>query len=252
MGRAMAQNSDLSTRGEPVPDHVRASRRQQLKRAVRKFLLFLFVVSALPVALIPLYAVIDPPVTTVMVLKRLGGAPIDMSWRPIEDISPQLVRAVMMGEDARFCAHGGVDWIEMKAALARAEDGGRLRGASTITMQTVKNLFLWNGRSWIRKGLELPLALYADLVLGKRRIMEIYLNIVEWDTGVYGAEAASRNHFGVSARQLSAAQSARLAAILPAPEARDPARPGRRTRELAATIAARAARSGGYVDCVLD
>lgn len=248
----MAQSSDLSTRGEPVPDHVRARRRQQLKGAVRKIVLFFVFVAALPIVLAPLYAVVDPPVGTVMLLKRLGGAPIEKSWRPIDDISPQLVRAVMMGEDARFCAHGGVDWIEVKAALDRADGGGRLRGASTITMQTVKNLFLWNGRSWIRKGLELPLALYADFVLGKRRIMEIYLNIVEWDTGVYGAEAASRNHFGVSAKQLTAGQSARLAAILPAPEARDPTRPGRRTRDLAATIAARAARSGGYVGCVLD
>jgi monofunctional biosynthetic peptidoglycan transglycosylase len=119
-------------------------------------------------------------------------------------------------------------------------------------MQTVKNLFLWTGRSWVRKGLEVPLALYADLVLSKRRIMEIYLNIVEWDAGIYGAEAAAERYFGVAASRLSAAHAARLAAVLPAPDTRDAASPGPGTTRIARSIAARAARSGAYVGCVLQ
>jgi monofunctional biosynthetic peptidoglycan transglycosylase len=132
------------------------------------------------------------------------------------------------------------------------DEDGRFRGASTITMQTVKNLFLWTGRDWVRKAVEAPLALYADAVLPKRRIVEIYLNIAEWDTGIYGAGAAAQHYFGVAAEDLSAAQSARLAAILPSPETRDAAKPGPQTRRIARRIAARAAQSGPYVACVLD
>jgi len=207
------------------------------------------VVAALPLLLLPLYALIDPPVTTVMLWKRLGGAPIQKSWVDLRQISPHLVRAVLSSEDARFCDHRGIDWVEVQKALD--DDDGRLRGASTITMQTVKNLFLWTGRSWIRKALEAPLALYAELFLSKQRVMEIYLNIAEWGAGLYGAEAAAAHFFGVPSANLTAAQSARLAAILPAPEARDAAAPGPQTRRIAERIAARAAKSGPYVACVL-
>ena len=207
------------------------------------------VVAALPLLLLPLYALIDPPITAVMFWRSLGGASIEKSWADLDRISPHLVRAVLISEDARFCEHRGIDWVEVQKALD-VEDG-RLRGASTITMQTVKNLFLWTGRSWIRKALEVPLALYAELLLSKKRIMEIYLNIAEWDTGLYGAEAAAERFFGVAAADLSPAQSARLAAILPAPEARDAANPGPQTQRIAERIAARAAKSGPYVTCVL-
>ena len=206
--------------------------------------------AALPFALLPLYAVVDPPVTTVMLLKRLRGAPIDKKWAGLDAISPHLVRAVLSSEDARFCEHRGIDWVEVQNALD--DEDGRIRGASTITMQTVKNLFLWTGRAWIRKAAEVPLALYAELVLSKRRIMEIYLNIVEWDTGVYGAAAAAQHYFGEPPAELSLTQAARLAAILPAPETRDAADPGPGTRRLARTIAARAEQSGPYVACVLE
>ena len=153
------------------------------------------ILCVLPLLLIPLYSVLDPPITTVMLAKALGGAGVDKDWAAIEDISPNLVRAVITSEDARFCAHHGIDWVEVQNAMD--DEDGRFRGASTITMQTVKNLFLWTGRGWIRKAIEAPLALYADLVLSKRRIMEIYLNVVEWDTGVYGAAAASSHYFHV-------------------------------------------------------
>ena len=131
------------------------------------------------------------------------------------------MRAVITSEDQRFCLHHGIDWVEVQNALD--DEDGRFRGASTITMQTMKNLFLWTGRSWIRKALEAPLALYAELFLSKRRIMEIYLNIVEWDEGVYGAGAAAQHYFHVPASQLGARQSALLAAVLPSPATRDAA-----------------------------
>ncbi|WP_246206416.1 monofunctional biosynthetic peptidoglycan transglycosylase [Propylenella binzhouense] len=242
----------MSTRGEIAPNHVRRRRRGLLGRVLRRIAWLLALLVIAPFALLPLYRAVDPPVTTVMVLKRIGGAPIDQTWVPMAEISPRLVRAVMMAEDARFCAHSGIDWIEMRNALSDAEDGGRVRGASTITMQLVKNLFLSTGRSYLRKAFEIPLAAYADVVLGKRRTMEIYLNVVEWGPGVYGAEAAARHHFGISAKALSATQAARLAAVLPAPLARDPAKPGRGTRVAASRIAARAAKAGAYDDCVLD
>ncbi len=209
------------------------------------------VIVVVPLVLLPVYSLVDPPITTVMIAKRIAGASIVKTWRPIEAISPHLVRAVIVAEDARFCAHSGIDWRQVEEVLLDSENGGALRGASTITMQTVKNLFLWSGRSWLRKGLEVPLALYADAVLSKRRILEIYLNVAEWDKGVYGAEAAARHHFGVSARRLGAIQAARLAATLPAPRLRDPARPGRTTARLAGIYAERAAAAGPYVACVL-
>jgi monofunctional biosynthetic peptidoglycan transglycosylase len=199
-----------------------------------------------PLALLPLYSVVDPPITTVMLTKALGGAGIDKDWVGIEEISPRLVRAVIASEDQRFCVHFGIDWVEVQNALD--DEDGRFRGASTITMQTVKNLFMWTGRSWVRKGLEAPLALYAELFLSKRRIMEIYLNVVEWDVGVYGAEAAARHYFGVPASKLSSTQAARLAAVLPSPATRDAANPGPGTERIARRIAARS--PGADAGCI--
>ena len=228
----------------------RARGRSRLGKVLCRALVVAAILFALPFLLLPIYRVVNPPITTVMLWKALGGAGIEKSWAGLDEISPHLVRSVLSSEDARFCEHRGIDWVELQKALD--DEDGRMRGASTITMQTVKNLFLWTGRAWIRKALEAPLALYAELVLPKRRIMEIYLNIAEWGTGVYGAAAAAEHHFGVSPAKLSAAQSARLAAILPAPETRDAARPGPQTRRTAQRIAARAAKSGPYVRCVLD
>lgn len=236
--RARAPRRSARRRGSP------------LWRALRSVIVAVLVLLALPLLLLPIYAVANPPASTVMMWKALGGAGIDKDWADLDDISPRLVRAVLSSEDARFCSHDGIDWVEVEKAFD--DDDGRFRGASTITMQTVKNLFLWTGRDWIRKALELPLSLYAELVLPKRRIMEIYLNIVEWDTGVYGAGAAAEHYFGVPPSKLSGEQAARLAAILPAPETRDAAKPGPQTRRIARRIAARAAQSGPYAACVLD
>jgi monofunctional biosynthetic peptidoglycan transglycosylase len=243
----MAESSIRS--GREATRRASPRRRSGLRRALRPVLFAAGILLALPLLLLPLYRFVNPPVTTVMLWKALGGAGLQKNWADLGEISPHLVRSVLSSEDARFCEHRGIDWVELGKAL---DADGRMRGASTITMQTVKNLFLWTGRAWVRKALEAPLALYAELVLPKRRIMEIYLNIAEWDTGVYGAAAAAEHHFGVAPGKLSAGQAARLAAILPAPESRNAAKPGPQTRRTAERIAARAARSGAYVTCVLS
>jgi monofunctional biosynthetic peptidoglycan transglycosylase len=244
----MAQLAGMSSTGA-VERRRRTPRRSALRRAVRLAAFALLAILFVPVALLPVYAIVNPPFGTVMLWKALAGASIDKDWTPLERISPHLIRAVLSAEDARFCAHDGIDFVELQNAL---EDGdGRLRGASTLTMQTVKNLFLWSNRDYVRKGLEAPLAFYADLVLSKRRIMEIYLNIAEWGDGVYGAEAAARRHFNVSAADLSASRAALLAAVLPSPLTRDAGHPSEAVRRAARRIAARAEQSGAYVGCVL-
>jgi monofunctional biosynthetic peptidoglycan transglycosylase len=211
--------------------------------AVRRVVLILV---AIPLVLVPVYLVV-PPVSTLMVWSRLYG-PVYRDWVPFDDISPQLVAAVVMSEDGRFCTHYGVDWQELGKVIDDSD--GPSRGASTIPMQTVKNLFLWTSRSYIRKGFEIPLALYADAVWSKRRTMEIYLNVVEWGPNVFGAEAASRYYFKRSARQLTLQQAALLTAALPNPDARNPARPTRNLQALAGRIAARARQAGDYIRCL--
>lgn len=245
----MAEMSEVSSEAGPPAAPQRS--RGRGRRLLRAVLLTLLVLIVVPYGLVPLYAVVNPPVSAVMLWNGLGGAGIRQEWRGLDAISPHLVRAVMTAEDARFCSHRGLDLIEVNAALDRAGRGAGLRGASTISMQTVKNLFLWSGRTWLRKGLEVPLALWADLVLGKKRMMEFYLNVAEWGEGIYGAEAAAQFYFGLPAADLGPGQSAQLAAILPAPTSRDAARPGPRTAEAARRIARRAAASGAYVGCVL-
>ena len=226
----------------------RSKPRTRLRRALQPLWLLLLILVLSPLVLVPLYAFVNPPVTTVMLLKGLTGAGIDKTWTDIEEVSPRLVRAVVGSEDQRFCSHHGIDWVEVQNALD--DEDGRFRGASTITMQTVKNLFLWTGRSWIRKGLEAPLALYAELFLSKRRIMEIYLNIVEWDSGVYGAGAASRHYFRTSPLNLTDDEVARLAAVLPSPEHRDAAKPGPGTARIARRIAARIPMMSAETACI--
>ena len=176
--------------------------------------------------LVPLYAYV-PPVSTVMIGRWLTGKPVTRIWKPLEQISPNLVRAVIAAEDARFCSHAGVDWVEVGHALEDADDVEGLRGASTIAMQTAKNLFLWPGRQFIRKGLEVPLAYYLNLMWTKRRLIEVYLNVAEWGpNGEFGAEAGARRAFHKSAANLLPSEAALLAAVLPNPKLRNAARPG--------------------------
>jgi monofunctional biosynthetic peptidoglycan transglycosylase len=173
---------------------------------------------------------IDPPTTAVHIQRRLQAWIHSTPYRerykfiPLSQISPDLQHAVIAAEDARFYQHHGFDWHEIEIAAEDDLEGGRTRGASTITQQLVKNLFFGTGRSVLRKGAEFTLVPVAELVLGKRRILEIYLNVVEWGPGIYGAEPACRYYYGAAARNVDREQAARLAAILPAPLKRRPER----------------------------
>lgn len=218
---------------------------------LRRAIVALVAVALLPVVLTVVYLPsFVHPVSVPMLGDLLSFRGYDRRWVPIEDISPNLVHSVIMSEDGQFCRHHGVDFGELKGVVNDALAGEPTRGASTIPMQTVKNLFLWNSRSFVRKAIEAPLALYFDLVLPKRRIMEIYLNIAEWGPGIYGAEAAAQFHFRKPAKNLNSRESALLAVTLPNPILRNPARPSPGLRRLAARIQRLAANSGGYVGCV--
>ncbi len=190
------------------------------------------------------------PVSTLMVGQWLGGKTLTREWISIDDISPVLVHSVMMSEDGRFCSHHGVDWREVGNVFEAVVDGEKPRGASTLSMQVVKNLYLWPGRSYLRKALEVPLALMVDLIWSKKRTMEIYLNIAEWGPGIFGIEAASRHHFKRSAKRLSRRQAALLAVTLPNPIKRNPARPRRKLAKHGRLIERRARQAGAYVKCV--
>lgn len=184
------------------------------------------------------FRVVDPGKTPIMVVRSLLGEPVDQHWVPLERISPRLLQAVVASEDARFCLHRGIDYGALRAAIEDTRRGNP-RGGSTITMQVVKNLFLWPQRSYLRKGLELPLALAIDFLWPKRRILEVYLNIAEWGPGIYGAEVASRRAFGKPASRLTSSEAARLAVSLPNPAERDAGEPDDTVERLAARLEAR-------------
>jgi monofunctional biosynthetic peptidoglycan transglycosylase len=222
-----------------------------LRKWLRRFVIAIIVVAAIPAGLTFVYAIPGVhPISTLMLKDLVTGQSYDRQWVPLDAISPHLTYAVIMSEDGQFCRHDGIDWGELNAVIDDALAGEETRGASTITMQSVKNLFLWQGRSFIRKAIEAPLALYFDAILSKRRIMEIYLNIVEWGPGIYGAEAAAQYHFKRPASKLSARQGALLAVSLPNPLHRHPAHPDLGLRRLASLILRRTARSGDYVKCL--
>ncbi len=212
-----------------------------MRRFLRRLILWLLiVVVALPLAYLAVFRFVPIPGTPLMVLRAIDGEDWRREWRSIDTMSPHLLRAVIASEDARFCQHGGFDLNQIEAAVADYAEGGRLRGASTISMQTAKNLFLWPGRSFLRKGLEAWLTLLVEATWSKRRIMEAYLNVVEFGPGIYGAEAAAQAHFGRSAAQLTSRQAALLAAVLPNPRLYSAARPSTYIRRRAAIIGARA------------
>ena len=192
--------------------------------------------------LLLLYRVVNPPLTPLMLL-RAPTHGITRHWVALEDIAPSLVRSVIAAEDARFPVHGGVDWPALRRAHAYNRRHGHAprRGGSTITMQCARNVFLWPGKSYLRKALEVTLALGLERAWGKRRILEVYLNVIEWGPGLYGADAAARRNFGVPASRLTNRQAALLAAVLPDPRHRDPAAPTPSLLERAALIERRAA-----------
>jgi monofunctional biosynthetic peptidoglycan transglycosylase len=206
----------------------------------RPLLLILLVVLSLPYLLAPLYRA-GHPVSTLMAWRWLTGKPVSRHWVDFGAISPSLPRSVVGSEDSKFCSHHGVDWDALQDVIDDAEDGEVTRGGSGITQQVAKNLFLWPGRSVVRKALELPLALWIDLVLPKQRILEIYLNIAELGpSGQFGAETGAMYAFGHPASSLSPREAALLAAILPNPVKRSARNPGPGVRRLAGTYTARA------------
>jgi monofunctional biosynthetic peptidoglycan transglycosylase len=211
-----------------------------MRRVVRALLMAVAGVAAFSLMWVLAYRFVDPPATFLMLRDRWRGTPVD--YRPIDlaAMGRHLPRAVIGAEDAHFCYHHGFDLEAMEQAWKRNASGGRLRGGSTISQQTAKNAFLWPGRTLLRKGIEAWFTLWIELLWGKPRIMEAYLNIVELGRGIYGVEAAARHYFGKPAAGLSRTEAARIAAILPQPVKRDAGSPGRYTRRYASRIEKRA------------
>ena len=226
------------------------SPRKTLFRLARWLAATLAVLILLPYLIAPLYRFFDPT-STLIVARRIVGKRVDRTVVPLSRVAPILPRTVIASEDGRFCVHHGIDLAELKEAWEDADDLSDLRGGSTITQQVAKNLFLWPGRSVIRKALEFPLALWIDLVLPKRRIMEIYLNIAEWGpNGEFGIEAGSRRAFNKPASQLTANEAALMAAILPNPKRRSARLPRPAIRHIAGIVQARAARYQAMDACL--
>ncbi|MBV2358985.1 monofunctional biosynthetic peptidoglycan transglycosylase [Thalassococcus sp. CAU 1522] len=219
----------------------KAPRPRPLRWVLRMALRAGLAAAVLVAVAVSLYSVLNPPIThTIWAEQRRLGS-VDRAWVPLEGIAPVMRRSAVAAEDANFCLHWGFDMDAIRAAI----EAGGARGASTISQQTVKNVYLWQGRSWVRKALEAGLTPAVEAVWSKRRILEVYLNVAEFDEGVFGVEAAARHYFGVGPERLSARQAALLAAVLPSPKTRDAARPtgflNRRARAImsgAATIAA--------------
>jgi monofunctional biosynthetic peptidoglycan transglycosylase len=224
----------------------------------RPFRRLLGVIAAIvllgPPVWVAVYRFVPPPLTILMIERLAEGHGLSRQWVPINDMSPAMVRSVIASEDSRFCSHRGFDMRAIDAALRHNESKpGKIRGGSTISQQTAKNVFLWPGRSWIRKGVEAWFTVLIEQMWGKRRIMEVYLNTIEMGPGLYGVEAASQHYFGVSARSLSPAEAGRLAAILPDPLKWKAAKPGPYVRRRTGSIEARSATVArdGLAACVL-
>ena len=218
-------------------------------RLGRYLLLLIVLVLLLPYLLVPLYRVVDP-VSTLMLWRWATGKRVEHTFVPIGRMAPVLPMTVIASEDGRFCRHHGIDWKELQERIGDADDISEARGVSTITQQVAKNLFLWPGRSFVRKALEVPLALWIDLVLPKWRVLEIYLNIAEWGPrGQFGAEAGSRYAFGKSVQALNAREAALLAAVLPNPRRRSAKQPSSTVRRLAGIYEARARAQAKFAYC---
>lgn len=246
-GRTLARGKKSVTK---KPDGPVLRARNSLRKWTRWFLLAVLLVLVSPLLLIPAYVWVTPPVSNLMLWRLAQGHGVTRNWTPVEQLSPNLINAVLSSEDGRFCLHHGVDWQAVEIVIDDLIDGGTPRGASTVTMQTVKNLFLWPSRSYVRKTLEVPLAIYADFFWSKERVAEIYLNMVEWGPGLYGAEAASRRYFGKTAGRLTMREASLLATALPNPLARNPRNPSDGHQRLAKTVDARARKAAGLFSCV--
>lgn len=212
----------------------------------------LLIAYFLAVGMLTICYLFIPPVSTVMMISWLRGDGMTREWVPLKRVSTPALRAIIASEDGRFCEHYGIDWVAMRKVIAEAERRGRApsKGASTISMQVAKNLFLFNGRSWVRKALEAPIALWIDFAWPKSRVLEVYLNIAEWGDGVFGIEAAAKRAFGVSASQLTSHQAAMLAVVLPDPDGRNARHPGPRMHSMAGTVQVRAGHNPHLAYCV--
>lgn len=198
-----------------------------LGRLLRGVLLLVLVFGLIgPVMVTTIYRFVPPPVTWLMIQRVFEGKGFDRRWRSLDDMSPKLVRAVIAAEDAKFCDHNGFDFDAMEKAFESNAKGRKLRGGSTISQQTAKNVFLWQGGGYFRKGLEAWFTFWIEMVWGKRRIMEVYLNVAETGIGTYGAEAGSQRYFGHSAARMSRDEASRMAAALPSPKKRSVKGPG--------------------------
>jgi monofunctional biosynthetic peptidoglycan transglycosylase len=221
-----------------------------LGRRVRRLLLWSLVVALLlPPALLLVFRFVPVPLTPLMVIRLIEGEELRKEWVPLAQIAPALRQAVVASEDNHFCEHGGFDWTALNEVLDDLRAGGRPRGASTITMQTAKNLFLWPSRSLARKGLEAWLTPQIELIWNKQRILEVYLNIVEFGPGTYGAQAAAGRYFGKPAADLGRTEASLLAAVLPNPRAWSPAAPTDYIARRARTIRTRIDQLGPMLAC---
>lgn len=228
----------------------RSAPRGRIFRALRLLAIVVLVLVIAPYLIAPLYRFIDP-VSTVILWRWLTLQRVERTVVALDRMSPSLPRAVISAEDGSFCTHHGIDWRGLREAFYEADDISEMRGGSTITQQVAKNLFLWQGRSYVRKALELPLAVWIDLVLPKRRVLEIYLNVAEWGpSGQFGAEAGSRHAFGKPAAQLSGREAALMAAVLPGPRRRSARQPSATVRRLAGIYEARSARFEARTACL--
>ena len=227
-----------------------AERKKLAQRIGQVAVIGLSVWFAYVAVMIVAYRFVDPPASNLMLYNYLKGNTVQHAWVPIEKISPAVIKAVVVAEDAQFCNHWGIDFAAIQYAIEHAR-GGTPRGASTITMQTAKNMFLWHSKSYIRKVLEVPVTVMMELVWPKKRILEVYLNIAEWGPGVFGIGAAAKHHFKTTPAKLNTAAAARLAASLPNPKVRRAGRPGPKTRRKATVIRGRARHAGYYTGCVL-
>jgi monofunctional glycosyltransferase len=230
---------------------MRFPRQAALRRSVLALAVVVLIVLVLPYLIVPLYRFVEP-VSMPMLWRWITGSRVEHTFVPLSRMAQSLPLTVIISEDGSFCRNRGIDLGAIREALQQAdEDLQEARGGSTITQQTAKNLFLWQGRSFIRKALEMPLALWMHLVLPKRRVLEIYLNIAQWGpNGEFGAEAAAHWAFGKSARDLTPRESAELAAILPNPVRRSARAPSVQVRRLAALYERRAAAHPGLDACI--
>lgn len=226
------------------------ARRKKLWRLFRIPFGIVAVLVAIPLVLTPLYLVVQP-VSVPMLTRMLTGQPMDRDWRPIDDISDRLKASVILSEDGQFCRHWGIDVAALRVEVDNYLAGRETRGASTITMQVARNLFLWNGQSALRKALEVPLAAYIDLVMPKKRIMEIYLNIAEWGPeGQFGVVAGAYHAFGREPQNLDWRTASLLAVTLPNPVLRRPGSPNAGLARLASIVENRAIQYGERAGCV--